>query len=72
MEVVGLIGICLAVVNSMSNSYLYVYDIPNVEPKPNTITAFDVMDIILTLLFVLVYVYLIKRVFGKAKEHFRK
>ncbi|XP_066926850.1 uncharacterized protein [Clytia hemisphaerica] len=65
MEVIGLLGITFTLVNNMFRSFLYVFDIPDQEPIPTSLSVLWGLDTIASPIFVLVFYYLVKPLFEK-------
>ena len=53
MEVMGLLGITFTLVNNMFRSFLYVFNIPNEKPVPESLLVLWVLDTIASPIFVL-------------------
>ena len=72
MEVIGLLGITFTLVNNMFRSFLYVFDIPDEEPVPTSLTVLWYLDSAASPIFVLVYMRVLKPILVKLFNVFAK
>ena len=75
MEVVGLLGITFTLVNNMFRSFLYVFEIPDEKPVPQSLSVLWAIDTIASPIFVLPFMYgqtLVKFIWKKRKEYMDK
>ena len=57
MEVIGLLGITFTLVNNMFRSFLYVFEIPNKKPVPQSLLILWILDTFASPIFVPVVMY---------------
>ena len=59
MEVISLLGITFTLVNNMFRSFLYVFEIPDEKPVPQSLSVLWALDTIASPVFVLVFMYMV-------------
>ena len=57
MELIGLLGITFTLVNNMFRSFLYVFEIPNEKPVPQSLLILWILDTFASPIFVPVFMY---------------
>ena len=60
MEVIGLLGITFTLVNNMFRSFLYVFEIPDEKPVPQSLYVLWIIDTIASPIFVLPFFLVLK------------
>ena len=68
MEVIGLLGITFTLVNNMFRSFLYVFEIPDEKPVPQSLSVLWALDTIASPIFVLPFFLIVKPCMMKVFE----
>ena len=67
MEVSSILGIFVCLIHNMFRGFLYVYDINDKDPVTFVWQVFAVLDLIISPICVLIYFFIIKPIYSKAK-----
>ena len=67
MEVFSILGIFVCLIHNMFRGFLYVYDIKFEDPITFVLQGFAILDMICSPICVIIYFFIIKTVYNKAK-----
>ena len=72
MEIVSNIGFFVCLIHNMFRAFLYVYDINFVYPVTIVWEVFNYLDLLFSPIWVLIFVFIVKPIYDKAKHAIKK